>query len=155
MENEIKNLVSLLKQTFEKGAWHGPSVQEALEKISESDAFKRLPHTHSILELIAHMTAWRIYAIKKLEGDSAYQVTADLNFPEVKNWEEAVQRLKESQQLLLSALEIFPAKKLSEQVPGKETPLTYYTLVHGIIHHDLYHTGQIMLIEKANSTQTF
>jgi hypothetical protein len=59
MESEIERIISLLKQTFEKGAWHGPSVKEGLQGITEEQALQKLPHTHSILELVGHMTAWR------------------------------------------------------------------------------------------------
>jgi uncharacterized damage-inducible protein DinB len=35
---------------------------------------------------------------------------------------------------------------LKDNVPGTE--YDYYTLLHGIIHHDLYHTGQIAAFKK-------
>jgi hypothetical protein len=35
---------------------------------------------------------------------------------------------------------------LNEIVEGSE--YDYYTLIHGIVHHDIYHTGQIMLLKK-------
>jgi hypothetical protein len=38
---------------------------------------------------------------------------------------------------------------LAEQVPGKEHSV--YTMLHGIIQHDLYHAGQIALLKKAVS----
>src|SRR5688500_1556159 len=152
METEIQNLFSLLKQTYEKGAWHGPSVMEGLENISDEQAFGRLPNTHSIIELVAHMTAWRTYIVEKLKGNVTYKVTDELNFPQIRNWKQAVQQLDESQAQLISAVEKFPSQKLQEQFPGPEQPFTYYNVLHGIIHHDLYHTGQIMLIKKATHT---
>jgi hypothetical protein len=38
---------------------------------------------------------------------------------------------------------------LSELVPGSE--YDYYTLIHGIIHHDIYHTGQISILRKISN----
>lgn len=155
MDKEIEYLVSLLKQTFEKGAWHGPSVKESIEDVDQAQAFKRLPDTHSIIELVAHMTAWRAYTIRKLKGDAEYKVTDELNFPQAESWPETLRRLEESQMLLLSELETFPAGKLQEEVPGRANPLTFYMLLHGMIHHDVYHAGQIVLIKKANTGQSF
>lgn len=155
MESEIKNLVSLLKQTFEKGAWHGPSVLESLEGVDEAQAFKRLGHTHSIVELVGHMAAWKTYTARKLKGDVAYKVTDEMNFPALDSLHEGMKRLHESHAALVSAVETFPAHKLSEPFPGSTTPYTFYSLIHGIIHHDLYHAGQIMLIKKATTEQTF
>src|SRR5688500_16540849 len=154
MQSEIQRIVSLLKQTFEKGAWHGPSVQEVLNKITVDQVFNRLPHTHSIIELVAHMTSWRIYVTRKLSGDDAYKVTDDLNFPANTDWPQTLRQLEESQRQLILAIEKFPAEKLTEQVAGFRDRYSYYTLIHGIIHHDLYHAGQLMLIQKATTKQT-
>lgn len=148
MKSEIQNLIALLRQTFEGEAWHGPAVKEVLKDVTEKTAMNRLPDTHSIIELVAHMTAWRTFTVRKLEGDDAYRVTDDLNFPDVKDWPKTLKDLEESQARLLTALEKFPEEKLSAIVPGH--PYPFYTLIHGIINHDLYHTGQIMLIRKAS-----
>lgn len=151
MDSEILSVISLLKRTFEKDAWHGPAVMEALADLPEAHAWKKLPHTHSIIELVAHMTAWRTYVFKKLIGDSDYKVSDEMNFPAASSWPETMKRLKESQDDLLTALEKFPAEQLHVTVPGAAPGTTYYMLVHGIIHHDLYHTGQILLMKKAFS----
>jgi uncharacterized damage-inducible protein DinB len=154
MDRQIQDIIALLKRTYEKDAWHGPSVKESLTNVKQEHVFNRVANTHSIIELVAHMTAWRRYVIHMLEGDATYKVDEALNFPAAENWGETFQRLEESQQQLLAAVEKFPSEKLYEQVAGKTSPLTFYTLLHGIIHHDLYHTGQIMLIRKATDIQT-
>ncbi len=150
---EIEHIITLLARTYEKNAWHGPAVKEVLSGLTESQSFERLPHTHSIIELVAHMAAWRTYVTRKLAGDSAYKVDEQMNFPTPADWQETVDLLDASQRDLLAALGKFPQEKLHDQVAGKEQPLTYYTLLHGIIHHDLYHAGQIMLIRKARIPQ--
>jgi hypothetical protein len=154
METEISSFVSLLRKTFERGAWHGPSVTEALADVKESDAAWRLPDTHSIIEIVGHMQAWRAYAIQKLSGNTTYTVSDEMNFPLSDNWRLTLTQLNESQRQLIAAIENFPASALMDPVPGTNSPLDFYTLLHGIVHHDLYHTGQIMLIKKANRTQT-
>ena len=154
METEIKRIVSLLEQTFERGAWHGPSVKEALENISEAQALKRLPDTHSIIELVAHMTSWRMYVVRKLAGDESYKVKEEDNFPTSSDWSACLLNLSESQRQLIAGLLSSTEGKLYQQVPGQKGPLTFYTLLHSIIHHDLYHAGQIILIKKATATQS-
>ena len=149
MNSEIENLLSLLKHTFEKNAWHGPSVKEVLQGVNADQAFKRLEHTHSIIELVGHMTAWRIFVIKKLEGEIDYNVGDDQNFPTTNDWVNVLDDLFISQNKLLELLKNFPNSKLSEAVPHGSYRYTFYTLLHGIIHHDVYHTGQIALIKKA------
>jgi hypothetical protein len=154
MKTDTEKIISLLKRTFEKGAWHGPSVKEVLADVTAEGAQHRLSHTHSIIELVAHMISWRIFVIQKLGGNNAYMVTDGLNFPKRNDWDKVLQELEDSQQDLLAAIERFPIYKLGDLVPVSEQNYTYYTLLHGIIHHDLYHIGQIMLIKKATAAQT-
>lgn len=153
MSAEVQSLLTLLTKTFDKGAWHGPTVNETLQSVSPGNAFNRLAHTHSIIELVAHMTAWRKYVSNKLKGDVAYQVTDELNFPQMESWDQALHQLQESQGELLAAIEAYAPADLSQQVPWTKQSFTYYTILHGIIHHDLYHIGQIKLIMKATVPQ--
>lgn len=149
MKTETQKIASLLKRTFDRGAWHGPSVKEALKDVDGSLALKRLNNTHSIIELVAHMTSWRRYVINRLQGNNSFVVSDEMNFPKRDDWDNVLQELEESQQQLLELVEKFPVYKLSELVPVSEQNYTYYTLLNGIIHHDVYHAGQIMLIRKA------
>ncbi|MFZ2905888.1 MAG: hypothetical protein WAZ98_06775 [Cyclobacteriaceae bacterium] len=57
MNSEIQKIINILKHTFEKDAWHGPSVKEALHDIPADAVHARIGDSHSILELVAHMTA--------------------------------------------------------------------------------------------------
>jgi uncharacterized damage-inducible protein DinB len=149
MKTEKEKIISLLNRTFDKGAWHGPSVKEVLASISPQQAHHRLNSSHSIIELVAHMISWRTYVIKRLEGDNAYNVAEENNFPQGTEWTKTLEQLDASQVSLVRAIEKFPPEKLSELVQGVTEKYTYYTLIHGIIHHDLYHIGQIKLISKA------
>ncbi len=148
MDSEIKNIHKLLRHTYEKNAWHGPAVKEVLESITPEQAHNRLPESHSIIELVAHMTAWRIFVIKKLQGDPEYKVGEQMNFPSVTNWSDAILDLDKSQAELLNALEGFDSARLFEIVKHGSYQYSCYTLLHGIIHHDLYHTGQIAIMKK-------
>jgi uncharacterized damage-inducible protein DinB len=151
MKTEIQKLQSLLHRTFEVGAWHGPTVKEVLAPVSQETAHAKLPNTHSIIELVSHMITWRNFVAKRLGKDPAYKVSEDMNFPVVTDWSQVLKDLDESQKKLEAAVADFPADRLSELVPHVESKYTFYTLIHGIIHHDLYHIGQIMLIRKATA----
>ena len=154
MDREIQEIIGLLERVYEKDAWHGPSVQESLKNISQEQAFSHVENAHSIIELVAHMTSWKIYVLHMLKGDATYKVDEHHNFPAAQDWSRTVGELAASQQALIETLRIFHSAKLKQQAPGQYSHLTFYTLLHGIIHHDLYHTGQIMLIKKAAGIQT-
>ena len=149
--DEIVHITSLIRKTFDKNAWHGPAVREVLHDITPQQALQKLPNTHNIIELVAHMTAWRVFTVKKLQGDTTYQINDELNFPSTADWPKAVQLLDDSQTALLKAVENFPVEKLRDLVPHATHRYTFYTLLHGIVHHDLYHLGQIVLIKKATA----
>jgi uncharacterized damage-inducible protein DinB len=146
VRTEVQKIINTLKHTFEKGAWHGPAVQEALAGISEDAIHTRVGNSHTVLELVAHMAAWRNYVTEKLNGNDSYELTDEQNFPKVKNWETALADLNKSQADLINALEKTSDEKLQEIVPGRK--FKFYVMLHGIIHHDLYHTGQIVLLKK-------
>jgi uncharacterized damage-inducible protein DinB len=145
---ELENITTLLKNTYENNPWYGPPVKDAIQGITQEQALKKLENTHTIIELVSHMTSWRIYAINKLTGNTNFKMTEDLNFPSETNWKNLVIKLEESQSELLASIEKFPEKKLHDDVPSTHHVYTYSTLLHGIIHHDIYHTGQIMIIRK-------
>jgi len=149
MADSVKSITRLLQKAFEKNAWHGPSVREVLDSIPDGMSFEKLPGTHSIIELVAHMHSWREFVVRKLEGDLQYVVGDSQNFPEITNWQEIKEKLYRNQERLLNALESFPESSLATLVPHASHKYTYYTMLHGIIHHDLYHIGQIVLIKKS------
>jgi uncharacterized damage-inducible protein DinB len=146
MTTEINRIINTLKHTFEKNAWHGPAVLEVLEGITDEHAHQKIGDSHSIIQLVTHMTAWRNYVIEKLNGNDAFELTDEQNFPDEKNWNQAVANLIASQQKLITALSTTSVEKLNEKVPGRE--FKFYVMLHGIIHHDVYHIGQIQLIKK-------
>ncbi|MFN3840397.1 MAG: DinB family protein [Cyclobacteriaceae bacterium] len=151
MKTEVQKIIDIVSHTFEKNAWHGPAVKEVLQKVKPEHAGLRIGSSHSIEELVRHMTAWRTYVIKKLQGDQQFELSDEDNFTTRRNWSEALRLLEESQQNLIAALQQTPEERLGQKVPGR--PFTYFTMLHGIIHHDLYHTGQIMLILKGNGLE--
>jgi uncharacterized damage-inducible protein DinB len=151
--SEIDRIVRSLEKTFDQFPWYGPSIVETLKDIDPSIVTKKLGTTHSIIELVLHMTSWRVFATKRLQGDDDYQVSDDMNFPKPGTWDQAQRGLQDSQAGLIEAAKKFPETRLGELVPSKTQKYTYYTLLHGIAQHDIYHAGQIMLIRRSVQTK--
>jgi len=147
MKTEIQRIINALQHTYEKNAWHGPSVKEALADVTEKQSSNRMGDSHSIIELVAHMTAWRTFVTEKLKGNDAFELTDEQNFTNEKDWNKALINLEQSQVNLLKALSEISDEKLNEVVPNRK--FKFHVMLHGIIHHDLYHTGQIVLLKKA------
>jgi len=148
---EISRIIILLKKTYDGAAWHGASVMEILNNISAKQAFKPSKDIHRICELVQHNIAWRIFAVKRLDGDHHYEVSQRENWKaftvqDDEAWKSIKSELAESQKRLINALEKHDDHILNEEVHGKA--YDYYTLIHGVIHHDLYHLGEIALLAR-------
>ena len=148
---EISRIVNMLQNAYDGAAWHGASIMEILNSISADQAFHESKHIHRICELVHHIIAWRNFAIKRLEGDHTYEVSQNENWKEFnsgddRSWNDIKHELNESQKKLINVLEITYDDRLSEEVEGKA--YNYYTLVHGVIQHDLYHLGEIALLAR-------
>ena len=149
MVSETDRIARLLDKTFDRQPWYGSSIMEMLQQLSPAMLDMHQGKAHSIIELVLHMTAWRKFVIHRLKGDDSFQIEGDLNFPKPGTWENVVADLKATQTELMSAIQSFPENRLSELVPSSTFKYTYYTLLHGIIQHDIYHLGQIAYIKSS------
>jgi len=143
---QTKILIKQLERVFNGPAWHGPSVVETLSAIAEVNKNSSFKNSHTILELIAHMTAWRKYVIEALSGNDTYTVTDEMNFPKPSDLSSAITELKSTQAQLINCISDFDEVRLTEKVPGK--PYSFQTMLHGILHHDLYHLGQLVILNR-------
>lgn len=154
MRVEVDRIAALLTAEYGGEAWHGPSTYEILEGVTpEAAVFRPSPRVHNIAELVVHLTNWRIFVLEKLTGSESFDIilnseadwsVIDELTPE--RWAEIQENLKETQDELLETLTRVHTARLSESVPGRR--YNYYTLLHGLMHHDIYHSGQIALLKK-------
>ena len=126
-----------------------------LENVSYEIGYKTcIPESHSVAQIIGHLTAWKLYAVEKLHKNSDFEIRIDskADWPDIevrstREWEILKRNLVAAQSEIYEYLE----KKeddsyLDETVEGKEYTFEY--LLRGIIQHDIYHLGQIGLIES-------
>jgi uncharacterized damage-inducible protein DinB len=152
--NESERIADQLHRAFHEGAWHGPSVKQALEGVTAGTALaKPIPSAHSVWELVHHLTAWVTEADATVRGKPYESLKDEKDWPPVTEissqaWEQALARLEQAEASLEESVRFFPPDKL-----GDGDRSCYY-LVHGIVQHNLYHAGQIVLIKKEASRQS-
>ena len=61
-------------------------------------------------------------------------------------WEKTVADLRASHTALAEAIKAFSKDDLEKIVPGRDFP--WSVVLHGIVHHSLYHSGQIAMLKK-------
>lgn len=154
--NELTRIIEMMQNIYHGAPWHGASIMEILGKINAVQAFQELAHIHRICELVQHITVWRTFAIKRLQGDHNFEVSQKENWNEFTvqdedAWESIKSDLANSQDELIKTLQNLNDEVLEEEVAGKA--YDYYTLIHGVIQHDVYHLGEIALLAKETNYQ--
>lgn len=160
MPEGSRMIANAMRHMLEGPAWHGPSVREAIEGMSAEEAAARVvPGVHTIFELVHHMAAWAGEVEGRLRGQTP-GLPRDGDFPpddvEVTDasWSALRQRLIDRHGALMEAVRTFPGSRLDDQL-GEElnaplgTGFTFRQIVQGLIEHDAYHTGQIVILRRA------
>jgi uncharacterized damage-inducible protein DinB len=153
--SEIQRINRQLQQAFEGNAWHGPAVRELLADVTATRAVARpLPSAHSIWEIVLHMMTWEGVVRRRLRGETVADLPPEQDWPAIQDtseatWRQTIQDLERANHVLREEIARAGEERLAEIVPGKEHSV--YTMLHGIIQHDLYHAGQVALLKRAFS----
>lgn len=152
---EADRIQDQLKRSIDGGAWHGPSVFEALKGINSSQAASRpLQNAHTVWEILLHITAWVEQVHKRLRGDDLRRDLppeqdwpAQPGRPDESAWTALQDRLHEGHRELSDSLGRLDDARLEQ--PIQEGFFTTYMTFHGLIQHNLYHAGQMAILKKA------
>ena len=151
MSVECERIADQLFRMIEGDAWHGPPVRALVADLThEQAAVRQSGESHSIWELVRHMTAWAEIAKRRLAGEIVDPTSADdwppVDAPTAEAWGSAVARLEGAHAELRRAVLALGDAHLDDRTPGK--PYSLYVLLHGVVQHTAYHAGQIALLRR-------
>ena len=156
--SEITRIVDELEREHAGDPWHGSPITQILTDIDHTQAAARpIDGAHSIWEIVLHMTAWKNEVRRRVGGAPAgLPDEGDWPRPPAPNphaWRHAVEALNAAHVALLSAIAGLPDATLfapTNDPRDRETGqgVSHYVLLHGIVQHDVYHSGQIGLLKK-------
>ena len=154
--SETQRIFDQLKRAYNGEAWHGPPLREILLDVTaEQAAAHPLPNAHSIWELVLHIMAWQD-AARNVLGGTPINVPPEVNFPTISDtsddaWHDALTTLEASHYALREAITRLTNDDLNTPANNTDTGRRYsiYVLLHGVIQHNLYHAGQIVMLKKA------
>jgi uncharacterized damage-inducible protein DinB len=152
--SEVHRIAKQLQRTFQGRAFHGPTIEEALEGISAKTAAAKTPGgAHNIWQIVLHVTFWQDTVRRWLQGEAVRPGPGD-DWPEVRDkseaaWQLALRDLRRSNEQLRDEAMLLDEARLEE--PIFEGMSKVYVAVHGILQHNIYHAGQVSLLKKINS----
>ena len=151
MKNKLEYIINDLKECFEGKPWYGDSVLEKLDAVHWRSVNDQVYSTKSIAVLVKHIINWRVFAIKKLQGDAAYDIIIDelndwtqITINSEREWNQLKEELRRTQQELLELLDKGTDDLIDQKVPGKT--YTFGPILRSIAQHDIYHLGQIAML---------
>ena len=153
MKRLIASYINQLENVMDGDIWVGDTFKCKLENISASNAFTRpVEEMHSVAEILSHLVVWRESVMSVfLTGRRSVDLESPHNWKtneELKEagWEKLVDRFYSSQKEIVNFLLTKDDEWLLEMNPHGKHNYDYY--VAGLIHHDLYHLGQVGIIKK-------
>jgi len=148
---ETERILDQYERALDGEAWHGDNVWKTLAAVEPEQAFLRiLPETHTIWELVAHMTFWECQVTRRMLGRPDLP-EAGLNFPPIpaataENWQLVLEQFRHSNEEFRAMLKAVQESQLDQPLSSPEKSV--YVELHGVIQHHLYHAGQIAILRK-------
>jgi hypothetical protein len=151
---EIKLLLNLIDQAFDKKSWHGTNLRGALKGLTiEQLIWRPQQNRHNIWGITVHCAYWKYVVLRNLvnlpRGSFPRKPSNFPSLPEKqdkKSWQSDLDLLKKYHVDLRDAITALSPSMLNKRPPKSES--TYLDLIQGIASHDLYHAGQIQLIKR-------
>ena len=151
---ETTRLADQLERAFRGGAWHGPSLDEALDGVDAATASRRLGDAHTIAEITGHVAFWIDAARRRMDGEAVTNVPPEVDFPRGgadsdDAWRATLANLESAHRRLHTALLALDDDRLDGAVAGSDPTVRGQLL--GILQHNAYHAGQIAVLKKAGA----
>jgi uncharacterized damage-inducible protein DinB len=153
--SEVQRISRLLKHGYDGQPWYGTPFCKLLADVKPEQAAARpFPTAHTIWQEVLHAIAWRKFGLRLLKGEAVSGLSDEENWPEPRGsdaaaWKQTLDDFAQTQTDLQAALAELTDERLQEKPADK--PFSIYVLLHGIIHHDAYHAGQIALLRKLSA----
>ena len=156
MMNLSAQLTQQYTTVFNGQPWYGDNIYHILEQVTFESAYeKAAPQVHSITEIVLHMLSWTEEVTERMAGSAAKMPTGgnwpDAGEPDEQKWQQLVNYLKLANVNLEKVIDAFPDEQWNEPVNdqrGTEPVTSYQGLIEGFLQHQIYHAGQISLLNK-------
>ena len=157
MSPEVRQLVVILDQAYNKPSWHGTNLRGSVRRVTARQAaWRPSPRRHNIWELVVHAAYWKYAAMRRftdaargsfpLKGSNWFQRPTSEAPAGDKAWRSDLELLDEMHAGLRSAVMKLSTRDLARIPAGRK--VSNFALLSGVAAHDLYHAGQIQLLKR-------
>lgn len=148
---DSQRLAGEFRKLFNGQSWIDVNIMDTLTPLTSGQAAaKPFSHANSIWEIVNHLISWRETILKRMQGDLA--PSPENNFFEpVRDhaeaaWQKTLQQFQSSQYEWMNTIDGVDDDWLEVMwEPGSQSR---YELIQGILQHDSYHLGQIVILKK-------
>jgi DinB superfamily len=158
LDCEIRLLLDLLDEAFDKKSWHGPNLRGSIRGVTAAQAaWRPAPGRHNIWELTLHAAYWKYVVRRRITGEKRGSfVLEGSNFFE-RPVEQTEAAWKHDVGILVAEHQAL-RRAVAQLSPGsREAGSTWRSTLHlirGAAAHDLYHAGQIRLLRRLEAQPT-
>jgi len=158
LDCEIRLLLDLLDEAFDKKSWHGPNLRGSIRGVTAAQAaWRPAPGRHNIWELTLHAAYWKYVVRRRITGEKrgSFVLEGSNFFERPAEQTEAAWKhdfgilVAEHQALRRAVAQLSPGSRAA----GSTWRSTLH-LVRGAAAHDLYHAGQIRLLRRLETHPT-
>lgn len=157
MKIRITEIIQQLEEVQSGKLWIGSNFDVKLKSIEEDSAFLRpINSLHSVAEIIAHLTLWRKETILKVQtGQGSKTDDCEENWLtndqlKLMTWKVIKSNYDHTLSELIELLKLKDDDFLKELYYDTDFKghYPYRFVINGMLHHDIYHLGQLGIIVK-------
>ncbi len=154
MNPELKLLLRLVDEGYERQAWQGPNLRGSIRGLTEDEAsWRPTSRRHNIREIVVHLAYWKYAVRRRLTGErrGSFPLKGSNWFrrpdsTEGVTWKDEVALLEDQHRQLRATIAGLPVSRLHQK--SARSRFENATLVYGSANHDVYHSGQIQLLKR-------
>lgn len=151
-----QSLARQIEEVYRQLPWLDESFDKKFKALNDDNVFiQPAQGFNSIAQILSHLTEWRKELLDRLNGSSEPKLNIDSpnnwidnESLKKKGWETLRKESDDSQEALLTLLRSKSDDFLGQTFQYREKARSYLSYVEGLLHHDLYHLGQIGLTLK-------
>jgi uncharacterized damage-inducible protein DinB len=131
--------------------WTWSNLKDVLSDITFEEAIAQpIPNGNSIAMLVFHMNYYLVAARNRITNTPDNAKHADsMNMPPLSNtadWQALLQKTWDDADAFVKIIEAMPEEDLWLEIQPDYG--SYYRNIHGVIEHNHYHLGQIVILKK-------